>query len=113
MKKKTELSERNAIIEKMNLIFDRITVIDKERKTLVQEMKDVLPIKEGDKVNVMNRDDNDKPVRFAFVNSIKIKSRGKEEKADLEFDLQKCKSDGTKSRHAEYLKYGEYITKIK
>ena len=98
----------------MNLILDKITVIDKERRTLVEELKDVLPIKVGDKVNVMNRDDKE-PVRFAFVNRIEVKMRGQgeKEKADLEFDLQKCKANGEKSQHAEYLKYGEYITKIK
>lgn len=112
MKNKTELLERNESIKKMNLILDRITAIDKERKTLVQELKDIIPIKEGDKVNIMNRDD-DKPVRFAFVNHIKIRLRGKEEKADLEFDLQKCKSNGEKSQHSDSTKYGEYITKIK
>jgi len=60
----------------------------------------------------MNRE-GDKFVRFAFVNRIEVHLRGKKREAKIEFDLQKCKADGKPSQHADYLKYGEYITKRK
>ncbi len=104
--------EREAAIKKVDSILERIEVIDKERETLIEELKETLPIKVNDKVSVCNRD-GEKHVRFAFVNKIEVHLRGKERNAKIEFDLQKCKADGKPSQHADYLKVGEYITRIK
>jgi hypothetical protein len=51
--------------------------------------------------------------RFAFVNKIELNPRGKERRASIEFDLQKCKADGSVSQNGDYLKFNEYVTKIK
>lgn len=107
-----ETQEREGLIKKIDSIRDRVTVIDKEREELVKELHELLPIKVGDKVQICNRE-GDVFVRFAFVNKIEVNPRGKERRASIEFDLQKCKSDGTKSQHGDYLKFNEYVTKIK
>jgi len=104
--------EREEIIKRIDAITDRVASIDKEREGLVKELHDILPIKKGDKVSICNRE-GDEHVRFAFVNEIKIHTTQIKREAKIEFDLQKCKADGTISQHADYLKYGEYITKIK
>lgn len=106
--------EREKLIKKIDAIRDRVTVIDKEREKLVNELHKILPIKVGDKVQICNRE-GDVFVRFAFVNRIELNMRGKGNKrrAGIEFDLQKCKSDGTISQHSDYLKYNEYVTIIK
>ncbi len=105
------MENKEEIIKKLDLILDRITIIDNEREELKKEMEDLIPIKKGDKISIKNREDNSH-IRFAFVIDIKIHSRGKDRKATLEFDLQKCKADGTISQHSDYPKYGEYISKI-
>lgn len=104
--------EREETIQKIDSIKDRIEAIDKEREALLAELKETLPVKIGDKVSVMTRD-GEKFVRFAFIDRIQVKLIGKDRKAKIEFDLIKCKADGTKSQHSDYLKYQEYITKIK
>lgn len=105
-------NERLELINKIDSIKDRITIIDKERISLINELQELLPIKIGDKVQVCNREGG-VFVRFAFVNKIEVNLRGKESIAKIEFDLQKCKADGTISQHADYLKYGEYVTAVK
>lgn len=99
------------IAGKIDSILDKVTEIDNKRIKLVDELKDFCPIKEGDKVSIVHHETK-KHIRFAFVNKIEINVRGKERKARIEFDLQKCKSDGTKSQHADSVKYGEYIKRI-
>jgi hypothetical protein len=107
-----ETQEREELIKNIDSIRDRVTAIDKEREKLVKELHELLPIKVGDKVQICNRE-GDVFVRFAFVNKIELNPRGKERRASIEFDLQKCKSDGTISQHGDYLKFNEYVTKIK
>lgn len=109
--------EREELIKKIDSIKDKIEKIDKEREELMKELHETLPIKVGDKVKIMlnneneKRDkDSDKFLRFAFVNKIEVNLRGKDRKAGIEFDLQKCKADGTISQHADHLRYGEYVT---
>lgn len=109
--------EREELIKKIDSIKDKIEKIDKEREELMKELHETLPVKVGDKVKIMTninnekRDkDSDKFIRFAFVNKIEVNLRGKNKRAFIEFDLQKCKSDGTISQHADHLRYGEYVT---
>ncbi len=106
------MENREEIIKQVDSILKRVEAIDKERIALMHELKNIFPIKEGDKVSLENSETKEH-VRFAFVNSISIKLRGNKEKAKIEFDLQKCKMDGTIGQHSDWLKVNEYITKIK
>ena len=106
-----ETQEREQLIKNIDSIRDRVTAIDKEREELVKELHELLPIKKGDKVQIFNSQ-MDAPVRFAFVNKIELNPRGKERKASIEFDLQKCKSNGAESIFGDYLRHNEYVTKI-
>lgn len=106
-----EEKEKTELIKKIDNIRDRVTSIDKEREELVKQLHELLPIKVGDKVQILNRDGN-VFVRFAFVNKIELNPRGKERRVNIEFDLQKCKADGTESQHGDYLKYNEYVKAI-
>ncbi len=107
-----EDSEIKLISEKIDLMLDEITIIDNRRIAIVDELKNLCPIKEGDKVSIQSHETKEH-IRFAFVYRIEINLRGGDEKkARLEFDLQKCKADGTKSQHDDRLKYGEFIKRI-
>lgn len=101
---------KQELVAKTDKILARIQAIDKERLELMTELKSFFPIKEGDKVEVMK---DDVHVRFAFVNKIEVNLRGKDPKARIEFDLQKCKLNGEISQHADHLGAYEYITRIK
>lgn len=102
--------EKEKLIVKIQPILDRIESITKEKKELINLLKDYFPIKEGEKVNIV--DQNNEHIRYAFVNKVKIELRGKEQKAMVEFDLQKCKSDGNISQHGDNLRYNEFVKKI-
>lgn len=106
-----ETQEREELIKNIDSIRDRVTAIDKEREGLVNELQELLPIKIGDKVQICNRE-GDVFVRFAFVNKIELNARGKERRVNIEFDLQKCRADGTISSFRDYLTYNEYVTKF-
>lgn len=105
MKKEEEKNE-----EEITKILDRITKLDKERKVLEGELKVVFAINEGDKVAIKNIKDGTL-LRYAFLTRIKINPRGVDRLAHIEFELQKCKKNGTISNNADSLNIREHIQK--
>ncbi len=107
--------EKQELINLVDSTLARITEIDKERISLVEYIKSIIPIKEGDKVQVFEatcESEDDKPVRLAYVAKININPRGVDRKARIEFDLLKCKKDGVQSAQTDRLKVNEYIKKL-
>lgn len=101
--------EKQELIDTTKRILQEIETLDKQREAAMNHLLDIFPIKKDDKVRIMK---DEEFVRFGFVNDIKVKLRGKEQKAAIEFDLQKCKKDGRKSNFSDYLAYGEYIKQM-
>lgn len=98
--------------EKTIELLSRIEAIDKERLTLLEELKNNFPVKVEEKVEIVDTE-TDAHIRFVFITDIRVELVGKDNKARMHFELQKCKKDGTKSSQQDFLRFNEILKKIK
>jgi hypothetical protein len=105
--------KKQQVIKQVELILERVTEIDRERIEWEEKLLEIFPIKIGEKVSVMSKEN--KFIRFAFVQRIRLKPRGRNRKVKIEFDLLKCNKSGGRMLVNDYIKRwdGEYIQKIK
>lgn len=106
--------KKEQIIKTIENILNDITALAEQQRKLEANLINIFPIKEGEKVNVVKTGDDgiESVVRQAFVTRIKIKYRGIDKKAKIEFDLAHCKRNGEKGSLSDYLSYNEHIQKI-
>lgn len=104
--------EKQAKLKEMNDLLERVTAIDLERHELEKKLKEVMPIKEGDKVMIVNTD-TDEFIRYAYAESAVITKAKHNSKSRFTFKLMKCRKGGAKSQHSDHLKYRETIARIK
>lgn len=107
--------EKEEIIKRVEYVLNRLTLIGEEQRQLEASLIKIFPIKVGEKVNVIKTGDDsiENVVRQAFVTRIKINYRGRDRKAQIEFDLARCKRDGKQSSLSDRIGYNEHIQKIK
>lgn len=99
---------RDVLVATVNAILSKFQVAAREQDEALKEQLAQFPVKAGDKVSIHTRDDGF--VRHTYVNRVEISLRGMDRKARVEFELQKCKADGTKRDRLDYLGMNEYVT---
>lgn len=106
--------EKEQIKQAVNALLLEMALHNRKLIELEKEFKEVFPIKEGEKVNILKTGDDslEAVVRQAFVTRVKISYRGVNREAKIEFDLQRCRKDGEKSSMSDRLQYNEHIRKI-
>jgi hypothetical protein len=101
--------DKGKILSEINSVLEEAYTIHKREKELEEKLVELCPIKKGDKVEIINVE-TDAHIRFAFVRDIKIGYV--QNQGIICWVMDKCKKDGTKSNHNDYLGYKEAVKRI-
>lgn len=102
--------DKEKILQEINSIVNEYGSLSKQRNALEERFREICPIKAGDKVSIVNRQ-TDEHIRFAFIRKVELSATQSGE-GIIVFRMDKCKKDGSKSEHNDYLGYNEAVKRI-
>lgn len=103
--------DKEKITAEISSIANEYAQLQVKCQELEERVRELCPIKPGDKVEIVSLD-TEEHLRYAFVRKVSIGFSSHRKVGFLSFGLDKCKKDGTKGNHSDYLGFNERVKMI-